>query len=231
MNTSPHPNIWILIPAYNEARVIASVIQNLRSHNYKDILIIDDGSSDDTFQKASETGVEVLQQIINRGQGAALKVGINYLAQTIRPDIIVTFDADGQHRPQDIPTLIAPIVNDQADIVLGSRFLDQKKPMPFVRKMILKLGILFTNTLSHVQLTDTHNGLRALNRKAYTSIHITHRGMEHASDIIEEISTKKLRYTEVPVHIAYTNYSLQKGQRSSQFIKLGLKILIHKYIS
>ncbi len=231
MTFPSHPSIWIVIPAYNEASVIESVVTNLQSHGYTHILIVDDGSTDDTSHKAQQVGAEVLTQVINRGQGAALKTGISYLADTVKPDIIITFDADGQHQPQDIPALIRPLLKDQADIVLGSRFLKPAKHLPPIRKVILKLGILFTNTISHIQLTDTHNGLRALNQKAYSSIHISHRGMEHASDIINEISVKKLRYAEAPVHITYTEYSLRKGQRSSHFIKLGLKILIHKYFS
>jgi glycosyltransferase involved in cell wall biosynthesis len=147
------------------------------------------------------------------------------------PDIVITFDSDGQHNPADIPKLIKPILNDSADIVLGSRFLNDDTKVPFVRKLILKAGVLFTNTTSKIKLTDTHNGFRALGRKAITSIKITHRGMEHASDIITEITKNKLRYQEVPVKIIYTNYSINKGQASIGFIKMGIKIILHKILN
>jgi glycosyltransferase involved in cell wall biosynthesis len=147
------------------------------------------------------------------------------------PDIVITFDSDGQHNPADIPKLIKPILNDSADIVLGSRFLNDDTKVPFVRKLILKAGVLFTNTTSKIKLTDTHNGFRALGRKAINSIKITHRGMEHASDIINEITKNKLRYQEAPVKIIYTDYSINKGQASIGFIKMGIKIILHKILN
>lgn len=222
-------NIWIVIPAYNEATVIASVISDIQKSGYRNILVVDDGSSDDTVSCATKAGAEVLSHIMNRGQGAALKTGIDYLSTTYQPDIIVTFDGDGQHHTSDIAILTQPIIDNVADIVLGSRFIHPEKAIPFLRKIILKAGIIFTNFISHVHLTDTHNGLRAMNKKAYRSITIVHRGMEHASNIIDEIIPNHLRYQEVPVRVIYTDYSLEKGQRNSGFIKLGIRILFNKY--
>jgi len=219
--------IYILIPAYNEATGIADVISNLKNSGYENILLVDDGSKDDTATIAKKAGAEVLNLVINRGQGAVLKAGIEYLRENHKPDVVVTFDADGQHQAKDIPTLIKPL-EEGFDMVLGTRFLEKKSQAPFVRKLILKAGVIFTNLLSNVKLTDTHNGLRALGRKAIQEIEISHRGMEHASDIIDEISKKHLKYKEVPVEIVYTDYSKLKGQKSSAFIKMGLKILIKK---
>jgi len=221
-------NIWILIPAYNEAVAIGPVISNLKKHGYSHVLVVDDGSRDDTAAVARTAGAEVLEHLINRGQGGALQTGINYLSEEYSPEIIITFDADGQHRPEDIAALIRPIQDDQSDIVLGSRFLDPTSEIPPLRLFILKLGILFTNIVSHIRLTDTHNGLRAMNQKAYQAIRITHRGMEHASDIIDEITRKNLRYTECPVTVIYSDYSKAKGQSSIGFIKMGCKLLLRK---
>lgn len=223
-------DIWILIPAYNEASSISSVIQDLRKNGYDHILVIDDGSHDNTREVAHAEGAEVLTHIVNLGQGAALKTGLEYLRETLHPDIIVTFDADGQHCAEDISSLIDPLLNGKADIVLGSRFLGNQTTIPWFRKVILKLGVLFTNVISHIHLTDTHNGLRALSPKAYNSIEITHRGMEHASDIIDEISSKKLCYCEQPVHIIYSEYSIHKGQPTSNFLKIALKIILKKLL-
>ncbi len=224
-------SIYIVIPAYNEETVIASVISDLQNNGYEKILVVDDASTDATGRIASDTGAEVLRHIINRGQGGSLKTGIEYLSEVYSPDIIVTFDGDGQHQAKNIAALIKPLIENRADIVLGSRFLTHYDSIPLVRKIILKLGVLFTNALSHTNLTDTHNGFRALNKKAFTNIQITHRGMEHASDIINEIIPRKLRYKEVPVHIVYTPYSLNKGQRGSNFIKLGMSIIFNRYFS
>jgi len=222
--------IHILIPAYNEAGQIGSVIADLKTSGYDNILVVNDGSRDRTAEVAQEAGAEVLRQVINRGQGAALRTGINYLRETYAPDIIVTFDADGQHQPDDISAMIGPILDDSCDIVLGSRFLEKKSNASLLRKSVLKAAIFFTNHISNIRLTDTHNGLRALGKNAIAKIKITHRKMEHASDIIDEITKNKLRYTEVPVHIAYTDYSKQKAtNKNGDFIKMGLKIIIKKF--
>jgi glycosyltransferase involved in cell wall biosynthesis len=222
--------IHIIIPAYNEATVIGDVIKDLQEGGYNDILVVNDGSKDDTEKMALEAGAEVLNHIINRGQGAALRTGIEFVREQYNPDIIVTFDADGQHCVKDIATLIQPIIEKDIDIVLGSRFLKNNSKIPFIRKLILKAGIIFTNFISNIKLTDTHNGLRALSRKAFNSIQIYHRGMEHASDIIDEITLNKLSYSEVPVQISYTCYSKLKGQKSGGFMKMGIKIILKKIL-
>jgi polyprenyl-phospho-N-acetylgalactosaminyl synthase len=122
-------------------------------------------------------------------------------------------------------------MTDEADIALGSRFLENTSDtIPMNRRLILKAGVFFTNVVSHIRLTDTHNGLRALGRNAIREIDITQRGMEHASEIIDLVSRKRLRYTEVPVRIEYTDYSLRKGQRSSAFLKIGAKVIVKKII-
>ena len=223
-------SVWIVIPAYNEDSAIQSVIESVRTAGYENVLVVDDGSRDNTAAKAKGAGADVLTHLINRGQGAALKTGIEYIGEMYHPRSIVTFDADGQHQARDIDSLVRPILNGNVDIVLGSRFIEHHETIPFFRKMILKLGTLFTNFTSHVSLTDTHNGFRALGPKAYQHIRITHRGMEHASDIIDEISRNKLRYCEVPVHVLYSEYSLGKGQKTSHFIALGIKILLRKLL-
>lgn len=220
--------IFILIPAYNEETKIGNVILDLKTNRYNNILVVNDGSNDRTAEIARKAGAQVLNHIMNRGQGAALRTGIEYLRETYKPDIIVTFDSDGQHRVPDIEKIIDPIIKEGFDIVLGSRFLENKTNIPFLRKIILKAGIIFTNILSNINLTDTHNGLRALGPKAIHSITISHREMEHASDIINEITKNKLKYKEVPVEIIYSDYSKTKGQKNSDFIKMGIKIIIKK---
>lgn len=229
---TPNQNdsIWIVIPAYNEATVIGSVIKDIRTAGYHNILVVDDGSKDGTGEYARKEDVEVLKHLINRGQGASLRSGFSFIAETYDPDIIVTFDADGQHQAKDIDALVKPIREDLADITLGSRFLNSERNIPFLREMILRFAILFTNIVSHIRLTDTHNGFRALNRKAYHTIKIFHRGMEHASDIIDEISKNNLRYREVPVKVTYSDYSIGKGQRTSNFLKMGVRILLKKIL-
>jgi len=230
MTETPDKKIYILIPAFNEDKKIGSVIKNLRSAGYHNILVVNDGSIDQTAEVARNVGAEVLNHIINRGQGAALRTGIEYLRETYNPDVIVTFDADGQHNERDIKKFIAPIVNGEADIVLGSRFLEEKSEIPFLRKKILKLGVIFTRFISNISLTDTHNGFRALGKKAIFKIEITQRGMEHASEIIDEIKKRGLSFKEVPVKITYSEYSKCKGQKNSNFVKIGFKTILKKFL-
>lgn len=222
--------IWIVIPAYNEATSIADVIKRVRDAGYTHILVVNDGSQDKTGEIASASGAIVLDHLINRGQGAALRTGIHFAVEQYHPIVIVTFDADGQHTASDIPGLIAPILADEADIVLGSRFLKSNNSVPFLRRLILRWGVLFTNIISQVNLSDTHNGLRALSEKAAKLIEIHHRGMEHASEIIDEITHHRLRYVECPVTIVYSDYSLKKGQKTSNFIRIALKIILKKLL-
>lgn len=223
-------HVWIVIPAYNEASSIAAVIKGLQDVQYTHILVVNDGSKDRTSEIASASGALVLDHLINRGQGAALRTGIHFIAEQYHPKVIVTFDADGQHMASDISALVAPILADESDIVLGSRFLQPNNAVPLLRRLILRCGVTFTNIISQIKLTDTHNGLRAFGEKAYSLIEIHHRGMEHASEIIDEISRHRLRYIECPVTIIYSDYSLQKGQKTSNFIRIALKIILKKLL-
>lgn len=220
--------VYILIPVYNEAQSIGEVVRSLRQEGFHHILVVNDGSTDETGALLSSLGVETIHSPVNLGQGGALKIGLEYLRDVIDPDVVVTFDGDGQHNPRDIPALISPLVEHRADIVLGSRFLNAENTVPFLRKCVLKAAVFFTNIVSHVQLTDTHNGLRALSKRALHTIRITQRDMTHASEIIDQISQHKLRYTEVPVRVTYSGYSLRKGQKVSRFLGIGVKFIVHK---
>ena len=225
-----NPKIFIVIAAYNEEKTIAKVIDDLHNHGYQNIIVVDDGSQDKTAPIAELKGATVLKHIINRGQGAALRTGIEY-ALDQGADIIITFDADGQHQAKDIKNLIQPIINNEADIVLGSRFLgNTKSNVPFWRKLFLKAGALSFRLMFGVKVTDSHNGFRALSRKAAQAIEITSDRMEHASQIIEEIAKKRLRYKEVPVTIIYTDYSQEKGQSTLNAFKIFTKTILRRLI-
>lgn len=186
-----------------------------------ELVVVDDGSSDDTYRRVAELPVHLLRHAVNLGQGAALATGIAY-ALSQGAQIIVTFDSDGQHSPEDIPRLVAPVASGQADVALGSRFLTGGSSVPWQRRIVLKAAIFFTVLTNRIRLTDAHNGLRAFSRSAASQIKITQNRMAHASEIISEIARLKLRYVEVPVEVRYTAYSRRKGQRAID----GLNILI-----
>lgn len=201
--------IFIVIAAYNEGKSIAKVISGLKKAGYNNIVVVDDGSKDNTYEMIIKSGVHALHHIVNRGQGAALKTGIDYALDN-GADIIVTFDADGQHRVEDIPAMITPIIKKECDATIGSRFLTKSK-MPLMRRITLKIGVMIMWLFYGLKMTDAHNGFRALSRNAAKKIDITSDRMEHASQIIEEIHMKKIKYKEIPVTIKYTAYSMNKG--------------------
>jgi glycosyltransferase involved in cell wall biosynthesis len=203
---------YIVIPAYNEATAIGPVIAGLKTV-WPNLVVVDDGSRDATGATARAAGATVLTHIVNRGQGAALQTGIAFALQR-GAQIIVTFDSDGQHRPEDVDTLIQPILEGRADAVLGSRFLGTTERMPWRRRMLLRGAIVFTRISSGAKVTDAHNGLRAFSRDAASRIRIELDRMAHASEIIDQIAAKGIRFVEVPVHVRYSDYSKQKGQSS-----------------
>lgn len=202
---------WVIIPAFNEARVIGRVVADVRRAGYP-VVLIDDGSRDDTGAVAAAAGAFVVRHPINLGQGAALQTGIDY-ALTRQPDTIVTFDADGQHRAEEIRHFVDALVNERADFALGNRFLGQTTNLPLARKLLLRAAVLFTRITSGIRVSDTHNGFRAMTARGARAIRLRQNRMAHASEVLQQIAASKLRYVEVPVSIDYTAYSLRKGQR------------------
>jgi len=201
----------VVIPAFNEGKRIGKVLKSLSKYPYS-VIVVNDGSSDNTADIVEKFGqVELITHKKNQGQGAALKS---------KSDIIVTFDADGQHRPAEIEKFIEKI-EEGYDVVLGSRFLKKTK-LPIGRKIILKGSILVERILIGIKLTDAHNGFRAFSAKAARKIKINERGMAHASEIVYRIKKNNLNYVEVPVNIKYSAETLEKGGNS---IKRAFNIL------
>lgn len=182
--------VFVVIPAYNEEFMIDKVIKDLKKHNYKNIVVVDDGSSDKTYEAASKHKIHVLKHVINLGQGAALKTGIDY-ALLQGADIIVTFDADGQHQAKEIERMINPIKKKEVEVTLGSRFLSDGSKIPALRRLYLKIGVLVLFVMYGIKLTDSHNGFRAFSRKALQKIELRANRMEHASEIPEQIKKNR----------------------------------------
>lgn len=189
------------------------------------VVVVDDCSSDNTGATALQAGATVLRHPLNLGQGAALQTGIDYALRR-GASHIVTFDADGQHRSQDIRVLLEMQVKTGADVVLGSRFLGHTENIPSLRRMILRLAVVFTHATSGVKVTDAHNGLRLLTRRAAERVHIRQNRMAHASELIEEIGALGLTVAEAPVTIVYTEYSLRKGQKLGNAFNILIELLV-----
>jgi UDP-N-acetylglucosamine---dolichyl-phosphate N-acetylglucosaminyltransferase len=217
---------FIVIPAYNEAASIGRVLKGLKKAGYSDIIVVDDGSKDRTYEIAQKEGVNVYRHIVNRGLGGALGTGIK-AAIAHGADIIVTFDADGQHDVADLKKLVKPIFGRNADAVIGSRLINPKG-MPLVRR-IGNWGFNFiTYILFGVWTTDSQSGLRAFSRKAAQKINIKSNRMEVSSEIISEIGRNRLRFTEVPIKAIYTDYSLAHGQSNLNAIRILGKLVLRK---
>lgn len=205
--------IWVVIPAYNEGALIGRTCTLARQH-FRNIVVIDDCSGDDTGSLALAAGCHVCRHPINLGQGAALATGFKYaIAQGA--SIIVTFDADGQHGAADAMAMVGILRTAGCDVVLGSRFLGKADHMPVARRIVVRLAVAFTRLTTGLHVSDTHNGLRAMTAQAAGRIRIRHNRMAHASEILSEIARLGLDYREAPCLITYSPYSLAKGQRLS----------------
>ena len=212
------PGLWVVVPAFNEAGSIANVLRGLGAHAPR-IVVVDDGSSDRTSEVALDMRAVVVRHSVNLGQGAALQTGIDY-ALARNASHIATFDADGQHDPATIEKMLSSLEAAGADVALGSRFLEGTPDMPAVRRFVLRLAVRFTRFQTGLQLTDAHNGLRLLTRAAAKRMHIRQPGMAHASEILATVARERLHYVEVPTKVRYSAYSLAKGQRLANSIKI-----------
>lgn len=220
-------NAWIVIPAYRESSVLRQVVGELIPICPR-IVVVDDGSGDDTASQACAGGAIVLTHIVNLGQGAALQTGIDF-ALRHGAEYIFTFDADGQHDPQSLYVLAEAIRKSGADVVLGSRWLGRAESIPAARRLMLKMALVFTRIHSGLNITDTHNGLRLFTRAAAERIRILQPRMAHASEILAQIGTAKLHYVEAPVTIRYTEYLLRKGQKISGMFRVLLDIFYARW--
>lgn len=220
---------FVVIPAYNEAQSIGSVIGELRPR-HRNIVVVDDGSTDNTASVSLQAGAIVLRHVVNRGQGAALQTGIRY-ALSRGAHCIVTFDADGQHRVDDLDALTAPILRGECDFVLGSRFLNSTGlKIPFGRRITLWLAIRFTRIVNRLPITDTHNGLRAFSRRGAERIDLQLDRMAHATELLDQIRESGLRYREVAVQVRYTDYSRAKGQSARGAFRIVLHYILGRVL-
>lgn len=223
-----HKRVFIIIPVFNEKTVIRRVIEEILPLGCN-VIVVDDGSEQDIYIELKDLhAVEYIRHKANLGQGAALQTGID-LALTRGGDYFVTFDADGQHRGGDIPMMLRPLINNEADIALASRFLVKgSHNASSVRRILLQVGRWVNFLFTGLYLSDSHNGFRALNRIAALSIRITENRMAHATEIIAQIKKHQLRYIEVPSTVTYTDYSRGKGQSGIQSVRIFFDLVLQK---
>ncbi len=221
-------HVFAVVPAFNEAAVIREVIEGLRSV-CPNVVVVDDGSSDDTAEEASRAGAVVVHHVINRGQGAALQTGIEYCVRN-GAEFVVTFDADGQHRSEDVLRMIAALHQSDADVAIGSRFLGLRSEIPVMRRILLRLAVWFMRLSSGMALSDAHNGLRVMRRRVAEHVQISIDGMAHASEIIDTIRRHRYRVVEVPIVVRYSEYAKRKGQSNMAAFSIGFEYLLRKWL-
>ena len=193
--------ITIGIPAYNEEKQLPKILPKLMEIT-DSIIVCDDGSTDRTSTIAREFGAKVVKHEKNCGYGAAIK-SIFKMASDINSDVLVTFDADGQHRIEDIDKVLQPIKDGESDIVIGSRFLNDNNEVPRYRKFGIKIITQVTNASMKKNFTDSQSGFRAYKKQVLENIVLTEQGMGISTEILIKASEKNFRITEIPIKILY----------------------------
>ncbi|AOS60983.1 glycosyltransferase family 2 protein [Actinoalloteichus hymeniacidonis] len=208
---SDYDDVWLIVPVYNEAQVIREVVQNARL-TFPNIVCVDDGSRDASVSEIRQSGAHLVRHPVNLGQGASLQTGIEYARTQPGAKYFVTFDADGQHRVEDVVRMIDRLRKEPVDILVGTRFHGDTSHIPWIKRLVLKTVVALSPRTRRLKLTDAHNGLRAFNKTVADGLDITINGMGHASEIIAIIDRKSWRVAEEKVTIIYTEYSMAKGQ-------------------
>lgn len=209
---SLYRDVWIVIPAYNEASVIADVVADVRAV-FPNVVCVDDGGRDDTGDRAFAAGAHVVRHPVNLGQGAAIQTGVEYARSRPGAEVFATFDADGQHRVKDVVRMIERLRTEELDIVIGTRFADQPpERMPILKRLLLPVVAKLSRSSRKLHLTDAHNGLRVFNKTVADGLNLTMNGMSHASEFVSLIVENRWRVAEQSVQILYTDYSMSKGQ-------------------
>ena len=203
--------MWLLVPVYNEAPVIAAVMTNAMQ-TFPNVVCVDDGSRDGSADQILTTGAHLVRHPVNLGQGAAVQTGVEYARRSPGAQYFVTFDADGQHQVDDVLRMVHRLRTEPLDIVVGTRFHGDVTHIPKLKRVVLKTAVMLSPRGRRLGLTDSHNGLRAFNRTVAMGMDITSNGMGHAPEIVEMIDEKGWRVAEEPVTILYTDYSMAKGQ-------------------
>ncbi len=220
--------VYVIVAAYNEAPVIASALAEVIERGYQ-VVVVDDGSTDATWDALQTMAVHRLRHPINLGQGAALQTGVRFaLGRGAR--YVVHFDADGQHPAAAIDALLEPLVTGRAEVSLGSRFLrpQDRQQIPKSKRLALRLAVWVNYLFTGLLLSDAHNGLRALTRRAASQIDLRANRYAHATELLRTVNRLRLAPVEVPTTIRYTDYSRQKGQSLWNAVNIVVDLLLKR---
>lgn len=219
-------SVIAVIPAYNEGTRIGAVVRAVSAY-VDEVVVVDDGSRDDTVERARAAGARVVRHVDNCGAGAATMTGIE-AARMLGADIVITLDADEQHDPKDIPALLAPI-KEGADIVFANRF-GQKNHIPFIRRVFNGLGNVVTLIATGRWVSDSQCGYKAFGPCAVKQLNLRMSGFEFCTEIVRESVQHKWRIAQVPVKVIYSEYTLAKGQSFANGVRTAFKILLRSFL-
>lgn len=207
-------NIYILVPAFNEGKVIRQILSDLLTE-FSNVIVVNDGSSDNTIEEIEDLEIILLNHEINLGVGAAVQTGFDYVEKISSSHAVITFDADGQHCIDDAVSIAKAIKTCDEEIIFGSRFIEHEKNIPFIKRIILKVIAFFTQKVTGIKLTDAHNGLKAYKVSAIKKLKLQFSGYSYESELIAEVAKKNINYKELSTNVKYTEYSVKKGQKLS----------------
>jgi polyprenyl-phospho-N-acetylgalactosaminyl synthase len=209
---TPNADVYVVVPALDEATVLGAVLEELLA-TFPNVVVVDDGSRDGSAEIAHQAGAWVARHPMNLGQGAALRTGLEVALRFPDARYFVTFDSDGQHRVDDAVRMVDLLRHSDVQIVFGSRFLEPgSEPPSRAKRLLLRAARAYTNRRSGLRLTDAHNGLRAFDREVAQALELRFYGMAHASEIADIVGRRGFPYTEIPIDVLYTDYSVGKGQ-------------------
>ena len=218
----------IILPAYNESKVLADVLKTLPKKITKidqiQTIVVDDGSADNTFEIAKKYADYALRHQINLGVGGATLTGMTF-ARKIKADIAIVMDSDGQHDSSDIEKMIQPIVDGKVDITIGSRLINPKG-MPKIKIITNKIANFITYLFTGVWVTDSQTGFRAYSKNALNKIKINTTGYEFCTEIFKELRKNNLKFIEIPIKVIYSDYSRKKGQSIANSVNIIIKLLL-----
>jgi len=226
-STQLHADTAIIIPVYNEAEMVGSVIKEIQT-KFGNIICVNDGSKDASGKVIVDSGAVLVDHPINLGAGAATQTGIDYALQDPANKYFVTIDADGQHDINDAIRMLAHLKKNSLDIVFGSRFKGTVENISPIKQVFLKLAAVFSTRTTGIALTDPHIGLRVFNRNFAENLKLTLPDFTHASEVIHRVGEGNFKYDEVAASVTYSDYSKAKGQPMLNAINITIDLFFHR---
>jgi len=224
---SDSSDVWLVVPVYNEAPVVREVLTRAR-RVFPHVVGVDDGSTDGSAQQILQAGAHLVRHPVNIGQGAAIQTGVEYARARPGARYFVTFDADGQHRVEDVEAMVDRLRREPIDLVVGTRFSGTRGAgVPPLKRVVLRSAVVLSPRTRRLGLTDAHNGLRAFNRTVAEGLDLTMNGMSHASEFLRIADRKGWRIGEQPVRVLYSDYSRAKGQSLVNGVNILFDGLLH----